>query len=208
MRHHLWKSAALILLSGLVLAGCGHDTDGGSPASGHGAGHGSSTTVTAKTGDFNDADATFAAQMIPHHRQALQMTSMAGRKATTAEVKKLSAAMATAQQAEITTLSGWLTDWGKPVPTPAPHDDHNMTKMPGMMTEAQMSDLGNATGPLFDRMWAQMMIEHHQGAVVMAKTEQTAGKNAAAIALAQKIETDQNAEIATMRRLLGRIPAN
>jgi uncharacterized protein (DUF305 family) len=208
MRHHLWKSAALILLSGLVLAGCGDDTDGGSTAGGHGREHGGSTTATAKTGDFNDADATFASQMILHHQQALQMTSMASRKATTAEVKKLSAAITTAQQAEIKTMSGWLTGWGKPVPTPDAHDDHNMTKMPGMMTEAEMSDLGNAEGSLFDRMWVQMMIEHHQGAVVMAKTEQTTGKNPAAVALAKQIETDQNREIATLRRLLGRIPAN
>lgn len=204
MRHHLWKSAALILLSGLVLTGCGDD--GAMPGMDHGTKPGGSSSASA--GNFNDADATFAAQMIPHHQQALQMTSMASRKATTPEVKKLAAAITTAQQAEITTLSGWLTSWAKPIPTPVPHDDHNMTKMPGMMTEAEMSDLGNATGSLFDRMWVQMMIEHHQGALTMAKTAQATGKNPDAIALAQKIQTDQTAEIATLRRLLGRIPAN
>jgi uncharacterized protein (DUF305 family) len=52
------------------------------------------------------------------------------------------------------------------------------------------------------------MIKHHQGAVTMAKTEQTAGKDTAAIALAKKIETDQNREIATMQKLLGQLPAN
>jgi uncharacterized protein (DUF305 family) len=57
-------------------------------------------------------------------------------------------------------------------------------------------------------MWTQMMIKHHQGAVTMAKTEQTAGKDAAAIALAKKIETDQNKEIAAMKRLLGQLPVS
>jgi uncharacterized protein (DUF305 family) len=77
-----------------------------------------------------------------------------------------------------------------------------------MMSEDEMSQLGNAKGSMFDRMWTQLMIKHHQGAVAMAKTEQTTGKNAAAIALAKKIETAQNAEIATMQRLLGRLPVS
>ena len=46
-----------------------------------------------------------------------------------------------------------------------------------MMTEDELSELGNATGAMFDRMWTQMMIKHHQGAVTMAKTEQAVGKN-------------------------------
>ncbi|WP_020386863.1 DUF305 domain-containing protein [Kribbella catacumbae] len=202
MRHHLWKTAALIALSGLALAGCGDD--GSAPGSSAGTPSSSSGTPA---GDFNDVDVTFATHMIPHHQQAVQMAMMGARKATTAEVKKLSAAIKAAQDPEIKILSGWLTSWGKPLPV-ANHHDHSMEALPGMMTEDEMSDLGNATGSMFDRMWVQMMIEHHQGAVAMAKTEQTTGRNAEAIALAKKIETGQNREIATMQRLLGRIPAN
>ncbi|MEV6413589.1 DUF305 domain-containing protein [Kribbella sp. NPDC051718] len=215
MRHHLWKTAApiaLIILGSLTLAACGDDTDSGSmPGMNHGSrATGPSTSLSpapAPAGEFNDADVTFATQMIPHHQQAVQMATMGSRKATTAEVKKLSTAIKAAQDPEIKTLSGWLTSWGKPVPV-ANHHDHSMEAMPGMMTEDEMSDLGNASGSMFDRMWTQMMIEHHKGAVTMAKTEQTTGKNTEAIALAKKIETDQNREIATMQRLLGRLPAN
>jgi uncharacterized protein (DUF305 family) len=83
-----------------------------------------------------------------------------------------------------------------------------MHEMPGMMSEDEMSDLGKATGSMFDRMWTEMMIEHHKGAVAMAKTEQASGKDTDAVALAKKIETDQNREIATMQRLLGRLPVS
>ncbi|HEY0617512.1 MAG TPA: DUF305 domain-containing protein, partial [Kribbella sp.] len=76
------------------------------------------------------------------------------------------------------------------------------------MSDQEMSDLGNATGTMFDRMWTQLMVKHHQGAVTMAKTEQAAGKETAAIALAKKIETDQNREIATMQRLMGQLPVS
>ncbi len=212
MRHHLWKTAAptaLILLGGLTLAACGADAGSGSmPGMSHATPPaGSTSTSTAQAGDFNDADVTFATQMIPHHQQAVQMANMAGYHATTAEVKKLATAINATQGPEIKTLSGWLTSWGKPVPTPS-HGDHSAHEMPGMMTEDEMSDLGTTDGPMFDRMWTEMMIEHHKGAITMARTEQTSGKNTAAVALAQKIETDQNREIATLQRLLGRLPVS
>ncbi|MFC9688872.1 DUF305 domain-containing protein [Kribbella sp. NPDC056951] len=199
MRHHLWKTpalTALIVVGSLTLAACSDGMNHGTPSA-------STSTTTAAT--FNDADVTFATQMIPHHQQAVQMSEMAGYTATTPEVKKLATEIKAAQDPEIKTLSGWLTSWGKPVPTPS-HGGHDMTDMPGMMTEEEMSDLGNTDGALFDRMWIELMIKHHKGAITMAKTEQTSGKDAAAIALAKKIETDQTREIATLQRLLGRLP--
>lgn len=205
MRHHLWKTAAptaLILLGGFTLTACGDDS---MPGMNHATPPANSSSTS--TANFNDTDITFATQMIPHHQQAVQMAGMAEYTATTPEVKKLATAIKAAQDPEIKTLSGWLTSWGKPVPTPS-HSGHDMSAMPGMMTDDEMSDLGNTQGPLFDRMWTEMMIKHHQGAITMAKTEQTSGKNADAVALAKKIETDQNREIATMRRLLGRLPAS
>jgi uncharacterized protein (DUF305 family) len=80
--------------------------------------------------------------------------------------------------------------------------------MPGMMTEDQLHELGMTEGSMFDRMWTLMMIKHHQGAVTMARTEQATGKDPAAIALAKKIETAQNREIAAMKRLLGQLPVS
>ena len=209
MRHHPWKTAApaaLILLSSLVLAGCGDSGEGSMPGMNHATPSASSSSTAAQAGDFNDADATFATQMIPHHQQAVQMADMAIRKATTPAVKQLATAVKAAQDPEINQMTGWLTTWGKPVPSPD-HGGHDMS-MPGMMTEDEMSNLGNATGTMFDRMWTQMMIKHHQGAVAMAKTEQATGQNTAAVTLAKKIETDQNREIATMQRLLGQLPVS
>ncbi|GAB2637217.1 DUF305 domain-containing protein [Kribbella swartbergensis] len=211
MRHITWKgaaSAAVILLATVSLAGCGDDSNGGSmPGMDHGAATAAPSSSATPAGEFNDADVTFASQMIPHHQQAVQMASMAGYQATTPEVKQLATAIKAAQDPEIKLMSGWLTAWGKPVPSPQHGGHHGADEMPGMMTEDELSELGRAKGSMFDRMWLQMMIKHHQGAVTMAKTEQTAGKDPAAVALAKKIEADQNREIATMKRLLGRLPA-
>jgi uncharacterized protein (DUF305 family) len=87
---------------------------------------------------FNDADATFAQQMIPHHQQAVTMAELAGTRATDPEVKRLAAQIKAAQGPEITTMTGWLSAWGKPAPTDSLDHGMNMSggSMPGMMSSA------------------------------------------------------------------------
>jgi uncharacterized protein (DUF305 family) len=46
------------------------------------------------------------------------------------------------------------------------------------------------------------MIAHHEGAVMMAKTESTDGKNPDAVQLSKDISTAQEAEIQEMKDLL------
>jgi uncharacterized protein (DUF305 family) len=47
-----------------------------------------------------------------------------------------------------------------------------------------------------------MMIEHHEGAIAMAKDEQAKGSYAPAKTTAGQVITAQNAEITKMRQLL------
>jgi len=74
--------------------------------------------------------------------------------------------------------------------------------MPGMMSEAQTQQLTDASGVEFDRLFLEMMIMHHQGAIEMSDTEIAEGSNPAALALAESIKTSQTAEIAEMQQLL------
>ncbi|MGI5184132.1 DUF305 domain-containing protein [Dactylosporangium sp. CA-152071] len=189
----------------LLAGGCG---DGGMD---HGTmGTGAPTSVAApKSGaTFNATDVKFATDMIPHHRQALDMAKIAQSKATTPEVKALADRIAKAQEPEIATMSGWLTAWGEPVPSPGgmSHGDMGgMGHMPGMMTDQEMQDMSKATGKDFDTMFLQMMIKHHQGAVEMAKTEQAQGQDPVAKQLAGKIAADQTAEITEMQGMLAKL---
>ena len=64
-----------------------------------------------------------------------------------------------------------------------------------------MSDLVGATGS-FDKMWLESMIAHHEGAVQMADTEITDGRDPRAVALAKSIKAAQTTEMATMKKLL------
>lgn len=65
-----------------------------------------------------------------------------------------------------------------------------------------MTDMEGASGAEFDQMFLTMMIEHHDGAIEMAQTEQADGEYPDAVELAGNIETAQTAEIQTMQDLL------
>ncbi|OFE17190.1 hypothetical protein BA895_17155 [Humibacillus sp. DSM 29435] len=156
------------------------------------------------SGEQNAADVAFAAGMVPHHQQAVTMSQMAQKQATSPKVKALAADIQAAQGPEIQTMTGWLTAWGQPAPTSGGHDMSQMggAGMGGMMTDEQMQQLSAASGTAFDRMWLQLMIAHHQGAVEMSNVELSGGKNADAKKLAQEIIDAQKREITVMQQLL------
>lgn len=195
--------AALVISGALTLAACGGGNDDSmSGMSGMDSpSQGSPSPSGDAAGEFNDADVTFATDMIPHHRQAVEMAKLAGTRAESPEVKALATQIMRAQGPEIQKMSGWLTGWGKPIPGGMSGMDMSGS-MPGMMSSDDMNRLMNASGGDFDQMFLTMMIEHHNGAIKMAKAEQVNGENAEAVALAQQIEQAQTDEIATMRGLL------
>ena len=162
-------------------------------------------SACADAAGFNDADVTFAQDMIPHHRQATEMADLAADRTENQEIRDLAAKIKAAQQPEIDTMTGWLKSWDKDVPKDSsmPGMDHGSDmNMPGMMSEDDMSELESASGEDFDRRFLTMMIAHHEGAIEMATQQQRAGQYDHAVDLAKKIEKDQQAEIATMEELL------
>lgn len=162
----------------------------------------SSTNVStlasrASTSSHNAADVMFAQMMVPHHQQALTMAKMADSRATSPEVKQLAAAIEAAQQPEIDKMNGWLEAWDSS--SMGMSMDHGMT---GMMSESDMDKLANMAGSEFDRMWLEMMTEHHNGAIAMASNELKNGQNADALGLAAGIVVTQTAEVRQMDQLL------
>ncbi|MFC4787368.1 DUF305 domain-containing protein [Nocardioides sp. MAHUQ-72] len=199
-------AVALAAILATALAGCGNDGADGEaqPAA----------TSTAANGDvYADADVTFATQMIPHHAQAVQMVEMTRGRPLDPEVEELAAGIRDAQVPEVEQMSDWLTSWGEEVPaTSLDHanaDSHSMhgmgdaDEMPGMMSAEEMDDLASASDSEFQDMWLEMMIDHHEGAIEMARAEQEDGRFPDAVRLAKSIESSQAAEIDTMQELLG-----
>ncbi len=72
----------------------------------------------------------------------------------------------------------------------------------GMMTADDMAALAKARGAEFDRMWLQMMISHHQGAIQMAEQVKATSTDPQVTQLADAIIAGQTAEIDTMQQEL------
>jgi uncharacterized protein (DUF305 family) len=167
-----------------------------------------------ESANFNATDVGFAQGMIPHHAQAVEMADLALEKSTNADVLALAKQIKASQNPEIQTMSGWLQSWGQKVPSTDSMSGggHDMTDMggmmmDGMMTEADMKKLESSSGTAFDRLWMELMIQHHEGAVRMSEDELKDGKNLDVKALAQTIVTSQQAEISTMNSLLSKLPS-
>ena len=117
-----------------------------------------------------------------------------------------------AQSDEIRLMQQWLRDHRQEVPEPSPMgmkmkmggEEHVML-MPGMLTEEQMKQLDASNGKAFDETFLQLMIKHHQGALVMVKElfgTPGAGQDETTFKLANDISADQETEIARMQKML------
>jgi uncharacterized protein (DUF305 family) len=97
-------------------------------------------------------------------------------------------------------MTGWLQSWGQPTQMPtAMASEHSMS---GMMGEEEMTKLDAAQGADAGKLFLTQMIAHHEGAVVMARTETTDGRNADAVQLSKDIVSSQETEIQEMKDLL------
>lgn len=199
LRKKALRLALPAFAAGVLLAGCsGEQADATAPEASTPA---SSAAAPGQQQEFNEADVAFTQQMIPHHQQAVEMAEMVESRTGNPQVLELAAQIEQAQAPEVEQLTSWLEAWGAPMPMPEMEGmDHG--DMSGMMTPEDMAALENANGAEFDRMWMQMMIEHHEGAIEMANTELQQGVNSEAKDLAQQIIDAQEAEIATMNNLL------
>jgi uncharacterized protein (DUF305 family) len=190
----------IVAILAVTLAACGSDESSTADTV--------ATTEAADEADsavtLNDADVEFAQGMIAHHEQAIEMAEIALDPNRTAggDVSDLAIRIQAAQEPEIDQMTAWLTAAGESI-TMDMSDGHDMSSMDGMMSVEQMDALAVATGAEFDRMWLEMMIEHHEGAISQSETVLAAGSNADVLALADAIISAQQAEITEMQALLG-----
>ncbi|MET8405201.1 DUF305 domain-containing protein [Streptomyces sp900116325] len=203
-----------VAAAGLALSACSSNGDAMS-----GMDHGSKSSASASAtagqspapGSFNDADVTFAQMMIPHHEQAVDMAKLADGRAEDSEIKTLAGNIEKAQDPEIQTMKSWLRAWGKPESGSSMpgmdmgSDSSAHSGMSGMMSDKDMKELKAVKGTDFDKMFAQMMIDHHNGAIDMAKNEQKSGKNTTAKRLADDVVKNQTAEVKQLQSILDRL---
>jgi len=144
----------------------------------------------------NDADRQYVSMMIVHHEQALAMTRFAPERAQNETVKGLAERIRFSQEPEI----GAMQQWQRAHNAMGSHGDHGT--MPGMATQDQLNALGAARGKDFDRMFLELMIKHHEGAIKMATDVRAAGTNVQVEEMADDVVATQADEINRMKTLL------
>ncbi|GAA0927740.1 DUF305 domain-containing protein [Nonomuraea longicatena] len=157
----------------------------------------SEAATAAPTPTANAADVKFMQDMIVHHRQAIDMSALAPTRAAAEKLKGLAARIKAAQGPEIQYMTTWLKELGQKVPEH--HAAHE--GMAGMATPEELGSLKSATGPAFDRLFLQLMIKHHMGAIKMAETVLRNGSHVRIEELAGDVSITQTAEIRRMQQM-------
>jgi len=161
---------------------------------------------------YSPADALFMQDMIPHHNQAVQMSALVAERTNRPELVDLAGRIDVSQADEIEFMQQWLSERGEDVPDPTAHEAmHTTHKMAGMASPEQMAELATLKSTAFDRLFLELMIPHHEGAVKMVEELMEQPGSAFDPLLFQfttDITNDQTAEIERMNALLVSLSAD
>ncbi len=120
------------------------------------------------------ADVKFLQGMIVHHEQAIIMSEMANQRTNNKKILDLAKRIDVSQKDEINFMESWLKQRNEYADNS--HSDHHMHEshhmhmnMVGMATPKQLNDLSNSKSTDFDRLFLQLMITHHDGALEMVE---------------------------------------
>lgn len=139
-----------------------------------------------------DFDIAFMSQMITHHEAAVSMAEQALKSSQEPATKQEAQKVVASQTKEIKQMTDWLKKW------------YGVGQSAGQqgLVEADMKSM--MAMPLnSDRMFFEMMIPHHQGAIDMSKLVPERTERAEVKQLAKQIMTAQEQEIEQYKRLIG-----
>ena len=126
------------------------------------------TAIAIANSSYTSADVEFIQGMITHHYQAFLMSEMAPSRTNNQTILDLAGRIDVSQTDEINFMNGWLSDRGQSIPDPAQKNNHHH-KMMGMASAEQMEQLEDSNATDFDRLYLNLMIKHHDGAIEMVE---------------------------------------
>ncbi len=202
MRQPLVRLSAAAVVAAVTLSACSSsgNQDATSPSA-------SATGSSPSAQAHNSADATFAQNMIPCHKQAVQMSDIILiKQGIDPRVIQLANQISGAEGPDIQRMESWLSQWRQPATPMSPGPTAGMPAMQGMagmMSPAQMTALQNAQGADASKQFLAMMVQNHQHAIMLAQNEIRSGQYSPAVAMAHSIATSEQQEVNTMQGILG-----
>ncbi len=157
---------------------------------------------------YSADDVAFMQNMIPHHAQAVEMAALVAQRTNMKELIDIAGRIDASQADEIKFMESWLEERGEVVSLGEGHGHHQMA---GMASTEQMAELAQAKSTDFDRMFLNLMIAHHKGAVTMVDnlTDQPGSAyDPVLFDFISDIKTDQSDEIERMNTLLSGLSAD
>ena len=153
---------------------------------------------------YSHADVAFMQSMIVHHQQAVDMAALVEDRTNTSETLAVAGRIDASQEDEIDFMRGWLSDRSEPLDMAGMgHAAHS--GMVGMATPEQLAALEAARGTNFDRLFLEMMVRHHQGAITMVEelhSQRGTAADPVMYEFTSEVVNDQNAEIERINAFL------
>lgn len=150
---------------------------------------------------MNEVDVGFLQDMIDHHEQALLISNIYLEERPDSGVAPYAREVIPFQEREIKWMKGWLAEEGYEVGEP---DRMSMTwmgmsmpvaMMPGMQSPERLAELDAATGEDADRLFFQIMADHHLGGIRMGDFASENGQRERIVEFAASVSRNQSIEI-------------
>ncbi len=154
--------------------------------------------------DFSAADVAFMQHMIVHHQQAVAITSLVSERTNTPEIVTVAGRISASQDDEMAFMREWLDGRGAPHAM-AGMSHANHATMAGMASPEDLARLATLQGTEFDRLFLELMVKHHEGALTMVKDLLALPGTAADPRLfdfTSEVTNDQGTEIERMNAVL------
>ena len=140
------------------------------------------------------SERAFIEGMVPHHQEAIDTAQeVLERGGTTADIRALAEDIIDAQAQEIAEMKQWYEEWyDEPY-----QDTGEYTPM--------MRDLAELSGVELDQTFLEDMIQHHMGAIMMARSVQPYVEHDVMAELTDAVIEAQSAEIQAMEQMLSEL---
>ena len=161
-------------------------------------------------------EAGFARDMQAHHAQAVDMSVVLRERAEDQTLRSIALDVLTIQQQQIGQMAAWLRLWGLPAASPdgsmawmAGGHGHSgggssggLSQMPGWVSAEDLARLRDADGVEAERIYLELMIAHHAGAVDMARYAVENARHPEVVRFAQGVVDSQTRETVVLQDLL------